>query len=493
MKRYLLLSLFCTALFLPAAEIFVGKGHKYSTVAAGIAALKEGDTLTIAPGKYYESVSVRKKLKNVTIRAQYPGSVLIHGDKPGPRFTKVPGFRFVYCADWNDEVTAVNERDSFRIYFPASDLRFLEFNFGYWVKKNGKLYISTTDGKAPENHDLTVSVLRGNGLGIESPENIVVEGLSFTGFYSHYRIGAWSGINGIQLGRAKKSVIRNCRAFFNANGISLSGGEDSIIDNCVAFANGSQSPSSGGNIIGWSGVRNEIRNCLSMYKIFTGGSQGPIGIRFYGIMKDCKIVNCRSFGEDGINIKGTVTGCYAENNYCERHINVADSRNNLHHGINGYNLKSVSLLRKLKKDQLPKHFADPENHDFRPLNSVTVGMPEKILSGASILLPPQIYPAVSFSADNVTLATRGAGRQAVLQGGNVSGSNVTFDNLEITAPLTITGKNIRLRNCTVKAKLVIKAENTEIAHCRFTTAPDFTTSTGFRHDNTGIPPKAALY
>ena len=211
MKKYLLLSLFCTALFLPAAEIFVGKGHKYSTVAAGIAALKEGDTLTIAPGKYFESVIVRKKLKNVTIRAQYPGSVLIHGDKPAPRFTKVPGFRFVYCADWNDEVTAVNERDSFKIYFPASDLRFLEFNFGYWFKKNGKLYISTTDGKAPENHDLTVSVLRGNGLGIESPENIVVEGLSFTGFYSHYRISAWSGINGIQLGRAKKSVTTAAR------------------------------------------------------------------------------------------------------------------------------------------------------------------------------------------------------------------------------------------------------------------------------------------
>ena len=321
----------------------------------------------------------------------------------------------------------------------------------------------------------------------------MVEGLSFTGFYSHYRIGAWSGINGIQLGRAKKSVIRNCRAFFNANGISLSAGEDSVIDNCVAFANGSQSPSSGGNIIGWSGIRNEIRNCLSMYKIFTGGSQGPIGIRFYGVMKDCKIINCRSFGEDGINIKGTVTGCYAENNYCERHINVADSRSNLHNGINGYNRKSVSLLQKLKKSEHSKHFADPENHDYRPLKSVTIGMPEKILSGQSLLLPPQAYPAVSFTADNVTLATRGAKKRAVLEGGKISGSNIRFENLEITAPLTVTGKNICFRNCVVTAKLTVKAENTEVTHCRFTAAPDFTNSTGFRHSNIGIPAGSGLY
>ena len=37
-------------------------------------------------------------------------------------------------ADWKEDVTAVNERENFRIYFPAGDERFLEFNFGYWYK-----------------------------------------------------------------------------------------------------------------------------------------------------------------------------------------------------------------------------------------------------------------------------------------------------------------------------------------------------------------------
>lgn len=488
--RYLyLLFIVCAAALLSGAELFVGPGQKYATVKAGIEALKEGDTLTIAPGKYYETIEIRKKLKNVRIRAQYPGSVLIHGDKPAPRFTKVPGYRFVYVADWKDKVNAVNERDNFRIYFPAGDERFLEFNFGYWYKKGDKLYISTSDGQAPEKHSLTISVLDGSGMRLAEPENVVVEGLSFTGFYSHYRVDAWSGRNGIQLQKAKKSVILNCAAFFNSNGISLSGGEDSAIDGCTAFANGSQSPSSGGNIIGWSGTRNEIRNCLSMYKIYTGGSQGPIGIRFYGIMNKCKILNCRSFGEDGINIKGTHGGSYAENNYCEKHINVLNSRNNIFSNLNGYNRKDVSPTRKYKKEQWPKYYADPENHDFRPLKSVIIGKPAKILSGSSILLPPETYPAFDFKADNVSISTRGAGKRALVKGGKMTGKNIKLDNLEITAPLFISGSQITLRNCVVNAKVTIAAKNVQVAHCAFKVQPDFSKSTGFRHSNTGISAK----
>ena len=202
----LVLSAFC---ILSGAELFVGPGQKYKTVNAAAKAVKDGDTVTIMPGRYYESVNIARKLKNVTFRAQIPGSVLIHGDKPAPEFKLVPGYKFVYAADWNDNVTAVNERDNFKIYFPAASVDYLEFNFGYWFKKDGKLYISTTDGKAPETHDLTVSVLKGDGLKF-SGENCLIEGLAFSGFYSHYRTTAWSGINGCQLAGSTKSVIRNC-------------------------------------------------------------------------------------------------------------------------------------------------------------------------------------------------------------------------------------------------------------------------------------------
>lgn len=480
---FLLAAVFC---ILNGAELTVGPGQKYTTVKAGINALKNGDTLTIMPGRYYEALMVTKKLKDVTIRAKQPGSVLIHGDKPAPKFTQVPGYKFVYAADWKDDVTAVNERENFKIYFPAASVDFLEFNFGYWFKKDGKLYISTTDGKAPGTHDITVSVLKGHGLKIVGAENCVIDGINFTGFYSHYRSDAWSGINGVQFSGSTKCVIRNCRAFFNANGITLSGGTDCTIDNCVSFANGSQSPSSGGNIIGWSGTRNTISNCLSMYKLYTGGSQGPIGIRFYGIMNKCRILNSRSFGEDGINIKGTHGGSWAKDNYCERHINVLNSINNLYTNTNGYNPKDTTLLKKIKKADWPKHFADPENHDFRPIDKVKIGMPRVIKGGESILLPPQDYTFFTVKADDLTFRTRGSGKRAVLKGADIAGNNITLDNLVIAAPLKLTGDNITVTNCEVNAKLTIKGKNVKVNHNAFKVQPDFGSSTGFRHSNTGL-------
>ena len=484
----LVLSAFC---ILSGAELFVGPGQKYKTVNAAVKAVKDGDTVTIMPGRYYESVNIARKLKNVTFRAQIPGSVLIHGDKPAPEFKLVPGYKFVYAADWNDNVTAVNERDNFKIYFPAASVDYLEFNFGYWFKKDGKLYISTTDGKAPETHDLTVSVLKGDGLKF-SGENCLIEGLAFSGFYSHYRTTAWSGINGCQLAGSTRSVIRNCAAFFNANGITLSGGTDCTIDNCVAFANGSQSPSSGGNIIGWSGTRNTISNCLSRYKLYTGGSQGPIGIRFYGIMNKCRIINCRSYGEDGINIKGSHGGSWAKDNYCERHINVLNSINNLFTNINGYNPKDTSLLKKIRKADWHKHFADPENHDFRPISKVQTVMPASVKSGSSILLPPRKYAALSVKADNVSFKTRGSGQRAVINGGTITGKGITLDNLIIAAPLVIRGENITVSNCEINAKLSVEGKNVKIFHNAFKVQPVFGKSTGFRHSNTGISARAGL-
>ncbi len=486
---FLLAASFC---ILNGAELVVGPGQKYTTVTAGVNALKDGDTLTIMPGRYYEAILITKKMKNVTIRAKQPGSVLIHGDKPAPKFRLVPGYRFVYEADWSDNVTAVNERENFRIYFPAANVDYLEFNFGYWFKKDGKLYISTTDGKAPETHDITISVLKGHGLKLVGGEKCVIDGINFTGFYSHYRTDAWSGINGAQIASGSNNVIRNCRAFFNANGITLSGGTENTIDNCVAFANGSQSPSSGGNIIGWSGTRNTISNCLSMYKIYTGGSQGPIGIRFYGIMNKCRIINCRSFGEDGINIKGTHGGSWAKDNYCERHINVLNSINNLYTNVNGYNPKDTTLLKKIKKADWHKHFADPENHDFRPIDKVKIGMPSVIKGGESILLPPQDYTFFTVKADDLTFRTRGSGKRAVLKGAAISGKNITLDNLVIAAPLKLAGENITLSNCEVNAKVTVNGKNVKVIHNAFKVQPDFGKSTGFRHSNTGITGKAGL-
>ncbi len=482
--------LLAIGLCVQAAELRVGPGKNFQTVKAGIDALKDGDTLTIVPGKYFETVEVRRQLKNVTIRAEFPGSVLIHGDKPAPKFSPVFGYRFIYAADWTDDVNAVNERDTLRIYLPAATLRDLEFNFGHWFKKDGRLYISTSDGLPPDKHDLTVSVLNGCGLRLWHPENVVVEGLSFTGFYSHFRTETWSGYNGIQLQSPDRCVIRDCTAFLNANGISLSGGKDSLVENCIAYANGSRAPTAGGNIIGWGGIGNTFRGCVSMFR-FPAGSTQSIGLRFYGTMKDCNIENCISFGEDGLNIKGKADNSWLKDSYSEKGVNAHYSRNNVFGGINGYNAKDVSPLAELKREDCPKYYADPENHDFRPISKVKIGKTGDIKKGDTLLLPPGIYPALEIASDNVTVRTRGAGDSARISGGKITGKNVRLENLVFSAPLTVTGDDAVLHGCVLEDKTVASGKNLKVTHCRFKKIPDFSSATGYRHSNLGVSKEVA--
>ena len=473
---------------LTAAELTVGKGGTHATIAEGIAALADGDTLTILPGKYYETIDFRKQLKNVTIRAKYPGSVLIHGDKPAPAFVPVPGFRFIYEAPWEENVMAVNERDTLKVYLPAATIRELEFNFGLWIKQDGKLYISTTDGQPPDQHDLTVSVLEGGGLRLHRPESVIVEGLVFTGFYAHFRTESWTGSNGLQLVSAKNCVLRNCTAFLNANGISLNYGENSVIDNCIAYANGSRANTEGGNIIGWNGVANKIRSCTSMFR-FPAGQTETIGLRFYGTMKDCNIEKCVSVGEQGLNIKGRTENCWLLDSYSQRAITSKLSRNNLFPGVNGYNPQDRSPLSEIKKEDWPLHYADPDNHDFRPLSASVLNRLEDLKDGDFVYLEPGEYPEMKINANQVTIRTRGTGACAVIKGGSVNATGCRLENLLFEQPVVFTGDNLTLHSCTFKAKAVLSGNNIQVTHCQFDAQPDFSAATGFRHSNLGLTPE----
>jgi hypothetical protein len=92
MKRFALTLLFSASCLLGAAEFFVspsgsdtGKGTlkaPFKTIQHGVNKLKAGDTLTILPGLYHETVLWRvdgDPVKKTTVRAQIPGSVLLHG------------------------------------------------------------------------------------------------------------------------------------------------------------------------------------------------------------------------------------------------------------------------------------------------------------------------------------------------------------------------------------------------------------------------------
>ena len=55
----------------------------FLTVGKGLSVLKPGDTLTVMPGEYFESNSVRlagRPDAPITIRAWRPGTVLLRGD-----------------------------------------------------------------------------------------------------------------------------------------------------------------------------------------------------------------------------------------------------------------------------------------------------------------------------------------------------------------------------------------------------------------------------
>src|SRR5438128_1269928 len=90
-----------------AAEYFVSKTGNdanagttreaaFASVQKGVDTLRPGDTLTIAPGEYFEAVK-RADLGSVemetVIRGELPDTVTLRGDVPAPPFRQLPGHR----------------------------------------------------------------------------------------------------------------------------------------------------------------------------------------------------------------------------------------------------------------------------------------------------------------------------------------------------------------------------------------------------------------
>jgi hypothetical protein len=377
---------FCAAFLLQAAaegaDYFVNKqgndandgasrATSFLTIQRGVDALKPGDTLTIGPGEYFESVQradLGSPNADTVIRAEIPGTALLRGDVPAPEFKKVEGYRFVYAAKFDQEPKAVLEHSKLHTLLPKANVAELEFDPGsfYYDADSRLLYISNPDLSAPDQCRYTLAVGGECGINPNSSKRVTIDGLAATGFHPRY---------GIWLTTPVSCTIRNCVMFMNVKGIELSppggntgddGGSNNLIENCVCYGNR------------FSGISRHIadsdiiRNCY-MYRNRHHESYEDFGIMHYHTAKGPLLV------EDNISWgqKFDYSAKPISQDRLENCVGLGFIRNgnanvshNLVGGGNEYDrgsdapADSILFLREKNFDR-DFEFADPLNLDFR--------------------------------------------------------------------------------------------------------------------------------
>ena len=505
MKTWLCTLAEFAAVSLAAAEYFVAPSGKdnsegtekepFRTIQKGVDTLKPGDVLTIFPGRYHESVKWKfdgsTELRTV-VRAKIPGTVLLHGDRPVDGFQPVPGMRNCFVASWPEMPQSVQECDTLVKYARETGPAGSQVSFGTWRydAAGKKLYISTSDGAAPDRHRITAAVLPSHGFGVESAKpngmvtNVEVDGLSCRGFDTatprpHQSV--W----GIYLERPADSVVRRSHAVLNAGGIGMSFADRCRIEDCTAVSNGTTHHVSAGNIIMLNSRNSVIDRCLSL-------RSRTNGIRFYGGGNaNDRIARSVSLGDvrgsvrikpcDELSLLSEVfTNGEAACNHTEYCVSASND-----YDPTGKNSRTTQIMQKMNAVLCGRDFADPWNADLRLQNGSgikcgfkgknvyfiapggrddqdgrSIDAPWKTLKnvqpGSTVYFLPGTYAGgLKLEADNVTLAGRGQYAPSVIQGGEngltVTGSGITVLRLSFVGSrkngLVCQGKNIVIDRC----------------------------------------------
>jgi parallel beta-helix repeat protein len=519
MKTFLLFLLL--SLNLSATEYFVAKNGNnanpgtskvkaFLTIKKGVATLQSGDVLTIGPGEYFESIWCKEP--GVTIKAEIPGTVLFRGDVDAPAFKKTPGLDFVWEAKLVKAPQAVNERDSLTIYTSMStpvetDDKASTYHYD---QKKQKLYVHTSDSKAPDKHFLTLSMIRDFGLMFRKASDITVDGLAFTG-YNCSSHGGFPG-NGTKWGlytssRASRNVqFRNCTAFLNGGGIAINKAQNCLIENCTAYANYSPFSSSGGNIIIWTPAKDSIERGNLTFR------SARNGLRFYG----SNAVNCRQeyniaydnkYGDIWIKGRNNLNSSGKGNVSFGMH-SVDNSVNCIFKSPGGF--KNTSKDRNIyinRKLDMNKEFVDPYNLDFRiqsdskfrGKNQAPYPYKNEVLflsskgsdsnDGSSVkkafktlkkalaalkkndtlyILPGKYNDDLANFASGVTIRKRGLGK-VFLKSLKITGVKQTVEGIIFTQPSSLTkSRETKLKNCVFVKDFAAKAlTNANISHCSF--------------------------
>jgi hypothetical protein len=363
----------------------VGLAAAFLTIQKGVDALQTGDTLTIGPGEYHESVQ-REKLggtdKETVIRAQIPGTVLLRGDVPAQAFRKVEGTRFAYVTDLacTGDVVVVNELDTLtileRIPSPV-ELDFMPGKFHH-DRAGGKVFLSASDFKPAGAHRYSVSVIPAHGIYLTNPRRVRIEGLAVTGFNAIREIRGLTlgSIWGIFIENGKDCVIRECHAYLNGQGIGLnstaetSGGN--VIEKCAAWGNATQfGVGDRGGITLVEPRRDVVRDCTSFLN-------GEIGINIRGGLLSSQSEKAKSclernlaWGNRILDYKIKTGGSYVH--YVDRSVGLDEW------SLNGGGRSDHCLIGTWKENRTPDNiklqdekqldlrteFADPDNYDYR--------------------------------------------------------------------------------------------------------------------------------
>ncbi|QBG46378.1 hypothetical protein EGM51_02815 [Verrucomicrobia bacterium S94] len=278
------------------SDTFSGRyaDEAFLTVQRGLDVLEAGDTLTIGPGEYAESVE-REDLGSLAvdtvIRAEFPGTVFLRGDVPAPDFKPVAGYRFVYAAPFAQTPQSVFEHNHLRVLFPKANVSELEFEPGFfhYDAEQQMLYISNRNFSGPEQGRYTISITDTHGFALKRAKRVLIEGISTSGFHP-----GW----GILLTDPEQCVVRDCRSYLNTGGIQLGpdsdvigdpAGSNNLIDNCTCYGN------SFGGIVRYGANNDTIQNCYT-YKNIKEGSE-HFGIMHYSTMHGAlQLKNNRSWG-----------------------------------------------------------------------------------------------------------------------------------------------------------------------------------------------------
>ena len=353
-----------------------------------------GDTIVLAPGEYRERAnfdSSRKPVRDLTMRAAIPGSVVLRGDVEPSKFTYHGNN--IWKASYPTCPEVVLERDTLTRYNYAGTVSELEAACGTWTydADSKTIYLRTTDSKEPAKHNLTFGVTPWHGVSIyatkkNGPSNILFEGFAVTGFYSRMqypdqRIASsqkktpW----GLVINSPRGNVtVRNVSAMLNGYGIGFCytsiGG---TLDNCRAWGNGNPFGYSGDGV----GIFDKNEKCAVIN--CCGADNTGNDVFLYGGLFAASTKFSGNTAYRSIRVKGPKEPGFKVTNCVATRFSFLDRPRHMENCVatgyvmDGKNMTGKNLIMRFENSLKPDEiFADIDNFDSRPM----YGVPQKVAS-----------------------------------------------------------------------------------------------------------------